>query len=539
MAKVLRPSNKGGPAARQGFKYQDHVAASFILKMLADSNYVQVECETADDIVAVYYQGETLINEYIQVKTTEDDKKWNLDQSTKLENRKPDTSLFQKSLLCDKRPGDARFRIVSKRDVANVLRCFTVELEKRALPDEATSRGTKLAKKFPNTLSDQKRDFNYWADNFVWQVCGAIGSMEAMNMKLLFELAEQQGVRPNHSQCKKIYADFLEWADEAATANVITEAANKVITQEQAYGRLEALFQAAERDAASYAKPYRTKPEPFLVEFHSSSDASLLRSLTGFDVQYDFEEWQCREFAEHLVQWLPEFCLRASEIANFQVHHSREVLAKSVGKINGTSLPRERFLAEVILHSILRSKHGSQPIACKVFFEEQGKLSEFGNAHVVQERGRPDELWLGLSRMIFTGKVDDSLDEICRVLDSTISKAALIAERNIIVTLREPQHHRPTAEKFNAALSRNARAEDLLKVLCFPILLAYDSNTLAGGYLAQYIINLKAEVTEHYTTLTGKLTSKIDQVRVVVYLVPIQSTVGLIAEFDSICGAYG
>jgi len=539
MAKVLRPSNNGGPAARQGFKYQDHVAASFILKMLADTSYVQVECETADDIVAVYYQGDTLINEYIQVKTTEDDKKWNIDQSTKLDDGKPDTSLFQKSLLCDKRPGDARFRIVSKRDVANVLRCFTVELGKRVLPDEATSRGSKLAKKFPKTLSDQKRDFNYWADNFVWQVCGAMGSMEAVNMKLLFELAEQQGMRPNHSQCKNIYSEFLEWADEAATANVITESANKIITREQAYDRLEALFQAAERDTASYAKPYLTKPEPFLAEFHSTSEANVVRSLAGFDVQYDFEEWRCHEFAEHLVQWLPEFCLRASEIANFQVHHSREVLAKSVGKINTTSLPRERFLAEVILHSILRSKHSSQPIACKVFFEQQGKLSEFGNAHVVQERGRPDELWLGLSRMIFTGKMDDSLDEICNVLDDTISKTALISERNIIVTLREPQHHRPTAEKFNAALSRNGRAEDLLKVLCFPVLLAYDSNTLAGGYLAQYITNLKAEVTEHYTTLTRKLTPKIDQVRLVVYLVPIQNTVELIAEFDSICGAYG
>ena len=538
MTKVSRPSNKGGPAARQGFKYQDHVAASFILKMLADSNYVQVECETADDIVAVYSLGETLANEYIQVKTTEDDKKWNLDQSTKLDNGKPNTSLFQKSLMCDKRPGVARFRIVSKRDVASILRCFTVELEKRVLPDEATSRGTNLAKKFSKTTSDQKRDFKYWADNFVWQVCGAMGSMEALNMKLLFELAEQYGVSPNHSQCKLIYAEFLEWADAAATADVITDAVKKVITREQAYDRLEALFQAAEQASASFAKPYRAKPEPFLVEFHAATDASLLRSLTGFDVQYDFEEWQCREFAEHLVRWLPEFCLRASEIVNFQLHHSREVLAKSVGKITETSMPRERFLAEVILHSILRSKHSSQPIACKVFFEEQGKLSEFGNAHVVQERGRPDELWLGLSRMIFTGKMDESLEEVCRVLDATISKTVLIAERNIIVTLREPQHHRPTAEKFNAAISYNARAEDLLKVLCFPILLAYDSNTLASGYLAQYITNLKAEVAEHYTALTGQLSSKIEQVRVVAYLVPIQSALELIAEFDSICEAY-
>ena len=54
MVRITSPSNKGGPAARQGFKYQDHVAVSFIFKMLRDSSYTQVECETADDIVAVF-----------------------------------------------------------------------------------------------------------------------------------------------------------------------------------------------------------------------------------------------------------------------------------------------------------------------------------------------------------------------------------------------------------------------------------------------------------------------------------------------------
>ena len=68
-------SNAGGPAARQGFKYQDHVAVSFIFKMLRDSSYTQVECETADDIVAVFQCAGELVNEYIQVKTTESDRK--------------------------------------------------------------------------------------------------------------------------------------------------------------------------------------------------------------------------------------------------------------------------------------------------------------------------------------------------------------------------------------------------------------------------------------------------------------------------------
>lgn len=69
MVSIPSPSNKGGPAARQGFKYQDHVAVAFIMKMLRDSTYLQVECETADDIVAVSENAGETVNEYIQVKS--------------------------------------------------------------------------------------------------------------------------------------------------------------------------------------------------------------------------------------------------------------------------------------------------------------------------------------------------------------------------------------------------------------------------------------------------------------------------------------
>ena len=105
MVRITSPSNKGGPAARQGFKYQDHVAVSFIFKMLRDSSYTQVECETADDIVAVFQCAGELVNEYIQVKTTEGDHKWNMEEVIKLDGTKADSSLLHKSLNCDVRPG--------------------------------------------------------------------------------------------------------------------------------------------------------------------------------------------------------------------------------------------------------------------------------------------------------------------------------------------------------------------------------------------------------------------------------------------------
>ncbi|MBH3365126.1 DUF4297 domain-containing protein [Pseudomonas sp. URMO17WK12:I11] len=536
MVSIPSPSNKGGPAARQGFKYQDHVAVAFILKMLRDSTYLQVECETADDIVAVSENAGEIVNEYIQVKTTESDKKWNLTECTALEKQKADSSLFHKSLKCDVRPGIACFRIVSKRDIAKALEYFAKELDRRITPDLATQRGLTLAKQL-KTVSARGRNFSYWADNFVWQVCGDVSSLEATNLRVLAEVIDLYGETPSHRQQKEIYDAFLAWADDAATADVKTVPEKKIISRVAALARLKALLGTAAKHSAAFAKPYKTKPDPFLVEFHTTTEDGLLRTLSGFDVEYDFEEWRAQQLAEYLLQWLPEFCLRASEIANFQIHHTPTALARSIDTLTQAAVPRDRLIAELILHAILRSREHSEPIACKVFYAVNGKLSEFGNAHIVQKPGEADQLWLGLSRMISTGTMDQTLKEICDVLDATISRAALTEEREIIITLREPHHHLPTAEAFNKALHRNAPAQEMLSVLCFPILLAYDSDALSEGYLSDYLANLKTEVTQHYNALANTLPSKIKHVRVVVFLVPIESIHQLVQKFNALCKA--
>ncbi|MFT0546094.1 Hachiman antiphage defense system protein HamA [Allopusillimonas ginsengisoli] len=163
------------------------------------------------------------------------------------------------------------------------------------------------------------------------------------------------------------------------------------------------------------------------------------------------------------------------------------------------------------------------------------KLSEFGNAHIVQEPGQDDQLWLGLARLIEAGSMDFTLQQICKVLDATISEAVLSTEREIITALREPHHHLPKAEKFNQALHRNSPVDDMLKVLCFPVLLTYDSSALVSGWLADYVSHLKTEIIDHYSALTTQLPGGIDQVRVAVFLVPMERVKALIKAFGSRC----
>lgn len=528
-------SNAGGPAARQGFKYQDHVAVSFIFKMLRNSSYSQVECETADDIVAVFQCAGELVNEYIQVKTTEVDSKWNWKEIIALDGSKADSSLLHKSLKCDVRPGVARFRIVTKRDVAKILEGFKTELDKRVLPDSTTERGEALVKKFKTFASPQKRDFAYWTKNSVWQVYGDVESLEAVNITVLAQIAEGLGNRPNHTQLQAIYNEFLEMADKAATANVKTAAVSKIIDREAALAHLTKLLNEADDKSTATSKPYKKRPDPFLVEFHTSTEEGLLHSFSGFDVKYSLKTWRHESFAKHLIEWLPEFSLKASEIVNILAHNAEAILARSISTFSDSDLPRDRLIAELILHAILRSSQDSEPVACKVFYKSDGKLSQFGNAHIVQMHGQGDQLWLGLARLIEANTMDATLEQIYEILDETISETVLSAEREIIISLREPLHHQPKADAFNQALHRNSSVDDMLNVLCFPILLTYDSEALSSGWILDYINNLKTEIEIHFSTFTAQLPEKTKQVKVMVFLLPMESIELLTKAFNARC----
>ena len=528
-------SDAGGPAARQGFKYQDHVAVSFIFKMLQDSNYSQVECETADDIVAVFQCSGQIVNEYIQVKTTESDSKWNLNEITALDGTKANSSLLHKSLKCDVRPGIARFRIVTKRDVAKILDGFKKEIDKRVLPDTTTARGVALCKKFKTFVSPQKRDFLYWAENFVWQVYGDVEALEAVNIKALSQLAEGLGNRPNFTQLKAIYEEFLEIADKAATSSVKTAAASKIILRAPTLDHLKKLLEEADDMSTATSKPYKKHPDPFLVEFHTNAKESLLHSFSGFDVRYSLRKWRHENYAKHLVEWLPEFSLKASEIVNILAHNAETILARSISTFSDSELPRDRLIAELILHSILRSRQHSEPVACKVFYKSAGKLSEFGNAHIVQMPDQDDQLWLGLARMIKADDMDTTLEQIREILDETISETVLSAEREIIISLREPLHHQPKADSFNQALHRNSPIDDMLNILCFPILLTYDSAALSSGWFVNYVDNLKKEIGTHFSAFTSELSENIKQVKVLIFLVPMESIELLTKAFNARC----
>lgn len=215
-------SDAGGVAARKGFKYQDHVAAKYLLQMIDDPQLLSIECETSDDIVLNWKKDNIAYPEYVQVKTTEGDRKWN---QTEVLTRKPKdkpTSLIEKSLLCDTGGENAVFKIVSQRDVAKTLVPLTIPIEKRTgqISTDINSLAAKFAKKH-KTNSANNNDLKYWVLHAVWCVTGSMNPIKASNENFLLKLAENSGIALTHSNAKNMYEEVTYMAAEAAVASKI------------------------------------------------------------------------------------------------------------------------------------------------------------------------------------------------------------------------------------------------------------------------------------------------------------------------------
>lgn len=302
---VPTASDAGAVAARQGFKYQDHVGAHFVLEMINNPSLLCVECETADDIVLVWDDGGVERPEYVQVKTTEGDKKWSLLEICKRDaGATRPTSLVERSLLCDRCGPSALFRIVSRRDVNKALSPLKLSRERRVHNTAVAELAEKLVKK-SKTKSPNDHDLGYWVQHVLWQVTGDMESLAAANQVMLSRLADQHGVNPTHGHALTIYANLLELVDRAATASRVTAREQKNLTRLSIMAWWAQRLSDTDSVARRTSKPYRTTTEEFFAELHHVTEKDIRRALTGYDARYELRCWRSEQLAEYLADWLP------------------------------------------------------------------------------------------------------------------------------------------------------------------------------------------------------------------------------------------
>ncbi|WP_312886675.1 HamA C-terminal domain-containing protein [Rhizobium laguerreae] len=523
-------SDAGGVKARQGFTFQDHIAASFLLDLLSDPELLQVECETGDDIALRWLRNEKAVSEYVQVKITDGDSKWNLTEICARKSARVGTSLVETSLAADKFPGDALFRFVSTRGVNNTLRTLRTHRDRRFQPeivDALTQLGEQVSKRLRKVSSPNERTVSDWVQACLWEVAGEKQAVQQMNINRIHRLFEMEGEALFASAVETTCDGLVTIARNAGDESMVDHATKKVISKEAMIDWWAATLKDAKRSNRAFLKVYKVPTSNFFTPLHCVEEPAIQRSLASYDVEFDDGGWRNAELARYLARWIPELILPPRVLAQCSHLQAHELVARTSQTLKDKSVDYDDLLSQAMLHAILRHHYSSEPTLCKLHSLSPG-ASDCMNGHIVFDPAG-DQLWLGHARITVSEKWDEVTTLLAAKLESLVSRDFLRRERDLIIQYREPQHLRDTT--LSRVFDEFAKLDDLIRVLNLPVLVAYDSSVLEAGFVADYVDKLKVEVERSYIELKNKLSPRLTNIRVHVFLVPIYDSVELAENF--------
>lgn len=231
----LDPLEEGGPIARRGFAYQDHVAAGKCLDMLRDDGPSEVWCEAEDDIVLVWLiQGEEWF-EFVQVKSNELDKLWSVADLCKpgaATADGPGACIIEKSLAHDRGIGKCKFRFVTCREPHSEIAVLKLALDNPARTKKDGDLDSVVATfeaRLTGCTSPNGQGVGFWVRMLIWEHKASIGDIESENLVKLDGILHRESVLLAPDQKKELYVKLTQKVLDASLASGKTHKEQKRI----------------------------------------------------------------------------------------------------------------------------------------------------------------------------------------------------------------------------------------------------------------------------------------------------------------------
>lgn len=270
-------------------------------------------------------------------------------------------------------------------------------------------------------------------------------------------------------------------------------------------------------------------PAPFLEV--RVSDSSQNPSLLAMCAGYENNKWRSRQFAAHLVEWLPEYCLKYSEIIEIGSHNLVRMLKNAASNIYDSKKYENRGeIGEIILHAIIRQEFGSMPLISKIYFKDSPNetVKGFDCVHIVQTNSKI-ELWLGEAK--FYKDFQQASREVCNELIVHTENDYLRKEFIAICNKLDMEHF--ASNYILKLLDRNTSLDNIFPYIVFPVLITYESNTINSynSICKEMEESIKQEVSKHYKYFTDKLPPLKSTIHLI--LVPMGLKDELTSAFDN------
>ena len=256
-----------------------------------------------------------------------------------------------------------------------------------------------------------------------------------------------------------------------------------------------------------------------------------LPGLAGLCAGFEAGEWRCDQLAEHMIEWLPEFALNDREYRTLTGANARRQLRAAAQSIYTSPKYETRGeVGAILLHAIIRQEFGSVPIISKIFYKDapNDTVKGFDALHIVEATSGL-ELWLGEVKLYqdFASAVRDVVKE----LQQHTTIPYLRTEFAAIWRKLDPTH--PHHDALQNLLMGNISMDDVFTRLCIPVLLAYDSSTVARHNRtdAAYETEITTEFERHYHRFAG--TDLPAELKIILILLPMNTKAKLVDRFDA------
>jgi len=279
-------------------------------------------------------------------------------------------------------------------------------------------------------------------------------------------------------------------------------------------------------------------PEHFLnLVFHEKdSRGDDLALCAGFERG----KWRNDQLADHVMEWLPEFALNHSELADMGHHNAVRMTKKAARIVYQTEKYGLRGeFGEILLHIAIRQIYETIPAVSKIYYKSSvNKTVEgFDAVHVVK---RDDclELWIGETK--FYNDVSRAITDVCAEIVDHLGTDYLRSEFLLIKNKIDPSW--PEANSLKELLKESVSLDDVFQRACIPVLLTYDSDVVQNSSQTnqEYLDNIRVEISAAYKKMRVKLKKAYETrfsealpITVHVILIPLKDKVALIDALDT------
>ncbi|WP_299489871.1 dsDNA nuclease domain-containing protein [uncultured Shewanella sp.] len=558
-------SDSGGPAALKGFVYQNFVTAYYVLRMLEDKNLLSVRCEVVDDVDAIYADKV----EYIQVKTTDKDSKWNVSEFADAETKSvppigrqkkhqtisKEDSILHKSILCDKGKLPGYFRIVTPRDVTDSLKYLKTSLNIR---NEKTELKASLLRRLsgciernrPNKsvpfISPNGNGIEYWLDHAEWEVIPLQEVLESRCTKLIRQAAQRKAIYLiENGDSERILCSLLNNLFKKGSASrVIKSIDDKSYLREDFISWFEAEIEHYAHLSGEHVKIYTTdstRLEVVLSAFfqdnhlYEENGFNGRKECTGLKGEYYRRKYGYDLIARNLYKWFHEVLLLPNEIADHAPDKITDKFRLLTQRYTQEASFINNLVAKALLHSTVRTTYKTQPIAANLHIDGSNDTC-FDNIHIILNAHQPDILLMGFSRLI--NKIDiSSLANIVSEFNVLLESEAFSTQKEKVLLAKKDNYL--LDHDINDILKANSSLDANLDRFRFVFFIGYESDHLqchVKDMAVDYENHLKSEVIIQFKSLVNNMISAdefYEDLHVEAYLYPIPSLSSLISEIQT------